>query len=99
MVKHSFRWISFVLVVGCMFSLVSFASARSISTSQPRQIAAQATEEATPIDYEADVKIKVGDAAFVSPMDKDNVPYRNVTFSGKANQLVQLTVQKLSGNM
>ncbi len=88
---RSFRTLSLITIFVLALCVTGFASA------QPAKVAAlQAT--ATPIDPGQVVKLDFG-TAVTTPLNKDDVSYRYFSFKGKANQLVTVTVQKLTGNL
>ncbi len=92
---RSFRTISLSLALLLTLSAVTFASAKS-----SRAPTLQATEAATatPIDPEQKVALKI-DTPYTSPLNADSMTYRYFTFKGKANALVNVTVNILTGNM
>ena len=98
MSRRSFRWLTFVMIAGLTLGMVSLASARNVPLSQSHRAQAQATEEPTPINPDEPVKITLGPEGGTTPIDNENLSYRVFSFSGKANQLVQVTIQRTAGN-
>jgi hypothetical protein len=92
---RSFRTLSLTLAFFVTLGIASFASAKP--SQSPNQQATEAAT-ATPIDPETVVPLTLG-KAFTSPIDADNVTYRYLSFKGKANELVNVTVSVLTGNM
>jgi hypothetical protein len=94
---HSIRLFSLILSAALLLGMVSLVNAQT--TDQPERWIVQqdATPEATPIDYDTPVALEMGKAA-TTPLGGD-VPYRNYTFKGKANQYVEIVTQKVGGNM
>jgi hypothetical protein len=88
----------FCLALVLTISVAGFASAQSIPF---RQAHLQATEEATPeptqVNVDEPVPIDIGKSA-TTPIDEDLMQYRYYTFSGKANQVVTISVQRMTGN-
>jgi hypothetical protein len=92
---RSFRTLSLALAFFVTLGIASFASAKS---SQSPNLQATEAATATPIDPETIVPLTLG-TAFTSPLDADAVTYRYASFKGKANELVNVTVSILTGNM
>lgn len=98
---RSFRLISATAAITLTLGLGGWASAQSARSASSDHVAAQAAtpaETATPIDPEQPVALTLGTAT-TSPLDNDQVPYRYFTFKGKANELVNVTLQLLTGNL
>jgi hypothetical protein len=76
--------------------LVGIVSAQSVPLPQPGALL-QATEVPT-IDPETPVVLTLGKAV-TTPLDNQDVSYRIFTFSGKANQLMSISAQVMSGSM
>ncbi|MCC7447273.1 MAG: PPC domain-containing protein [Anaerolineae bacterium] len=94
---RSFRLFSLSLLLMALLGIVGLASAQTILTVPHQMVRLQATVEATPIDPGEPLPLQAGKAA-TSPLDNDAIPYRTFSFSGKANQVVAVTVQRTAGN-
>jgi hypothetical protein len=98
---RSFRLVSATATLALVLGLGGWASAQSALSAQPVRGAAQAAtaaETATPIDPSQPVELTIGQL-FISPLDNDQVPYRMFTFKGKANEVVNVSVRVLTGNL
>jgi len=97
---RSFRLVSAAAALALILELGGWATAQSATSAAPVRAMAQAAtpaETATPIDPSQPVELTLG-KSFTSPLDNDQVPYRMFTFKGKANVVVNVNVQLLSGN-
>ncbi|MHB8628153.1 MAG: hypothetical protein ACYDBJ_12840 [Aggregatilineales bacterium] len=96
-----FHLVSATAALTLTLGLGGWASAQSAASVPVGRVAAQAAtpaETATPIDPDQPVALTPR-KAFISPLDNDQIPHRNFTFKGKANELVTVGVQLLTGNL
>ncbi len=97
---HSFRFVSLVLALILTIGVAGLASAQNVPPQQPAapyQATTAATVEPTVIDPDVPVPLTIGQST-TTPIDEENVEYRLFTFSGKANQVVNIAFQRTSGN-
>ena len=92
----SFRMVGLLIALLLTLSAVGLASARTTPTMPTLQATADVT--ATPIDPNAVVKLTIG-TEFTSPLDKDVVINRILSFKGQANHRMTVTIKLLTGNM
>jgi hypothetical protein len=91
------RLATLALALILTLGVVGIVSAQSSPLPKPGAIWQQATETPT-IDPDTPVALTLGTAA-TTPLDNQDVAYRMFTFSGKANQIMSVTAQLVSGNM
>jgi hypothetical protein len=98
MKSQSFRLISLMLAFVLTIGVAGLASAQQAEIASGSRIALQATEEPTPIDIDTPIVLTLGKSE-TTPLDNEAVGYRNFGFAGKANQVVTVSVQQLTGNL
>lgn len=93
-------YIIFTCAVMVSLGMAGMVSAQPAVTGRNSAAPAQATAAATatPIDPGEAVALTLG-KAFTSPLDKDQVSYRKFTFNGTANQVANVIVTRLTGNL
>ncbi len=96
----SFRFSSLVLALLLTIGVAGFTSAQSIPPQQPvtrAQAIQQASAEPTQVNVDEPVPLDIGKSA-TTPIDEDLMQYRIYVFNGKANQVVNVSVQRMTGN-
>jgi hypothetical protein len=93
-----FRFIGLVFALAFTLGAAGFVSAHS-GPAQSGKALLQATPDATEvIDPSIPVKLDINKAA-TTPLDDDAIGFRVFTFKGKANQILSVTVQRITGNL
>ncbi len=97
---RSFRFFSLVLALLLTVGVAGLASAQSNPPQQPVahfQATQAATVEPTAVNVDEPVPLDIGKSA-TTPIDEDLMQYRIYVFNGKANQIVNVAVQRMTGN-
>jgi hypothetical protein len=89
------RLIVFFLVLALTLGLSGFVSASTKPSDT--MLAFQTTEEPTPVNIDEPIVLIPGQGVTIS-LDAENLPYRNFSFTGKANQIMTIMAQRITGN-
>ncbi len=93
---RAFRLTSLIVFCVLMLSIVGLAAAQQAPIVNSKA-ALQSTESPTPIDIDTPVPLKVG-SPFTTPLDNQDLTHRLFSFSGKANDIITISGQRLTGN-
>src|SRR5438067_2063723 len=93
---RSFRLTSLLVFCVLMLSIVGLAAAQQAPIVNSKA-ALQSTEAPTAIDVDTPVALKAG-SAFTTPLDNQDLNHRFFSFSGKANDIITISAQRLTGN-